>query len=186
MTSAPTVTTISPADFHRVRDSAGPHPLLIDVRTPAEFASGHLPGARNLPLSDLNPSDVAASRTTPADPVYVICQSGQWAATACVRLTAAGVAPVISIDGGTAAWQRAGFPTQSDATSGGASCPLSLEQQVRAIAGSLVLLGSALAFFLHPSFLALPAFVGAGLLFAGLTNRCGMAMLLLKMPWNRS
>lgn len=62
---------------------------------------------------------------------------------------------------------------------------MSLERQVRIAAGLLVVLGTALGYFVHPYLLGLPAFVGAGLVFAGITDTCGMGMLLAKMPWNQ-
>ena len=133
-----------------------------------------------MPLDELKPAVVAAKRANNGDPIYVICQSGARAAKACERLAAAGVDPVYSIEGGTAAWEQMGLPVER-----GASRVISLERQVRIAAGLLVLLGLALARLIHPIFLGLTAFVGVGLTFAGVTDYCGMAMLLGMMPWNR-
>jgi len=110
----------------------------------------------------------------------VICQSGGRATQACQQLADAGVGPVFCIEGGTAAWERAGLPVER-----GPGKVISLERQVRIGAGSLVLIGALLAWAVHPLFIFLPAFVGAGLIFAGVTDYCGMGILLGKMPWNR-
>jgi rhodanese-related sulfurtransferase len=174
------VKTIGVAQMRELIDS-GNALTIIDVRTPAEFAGVHAKGARLSPLDTLDPSAVAASRPNPADPLYVICQSGGRSAKACEKLEAAGITPVYSIEGGTSAWDRAGLPVER-----GDRHVISLERQVRITAGSLVLIGLVLAWAIHPYFLALTAFVGAGLVFAGVTDLCGMAILLHKMPWNRN
>ncbi len=153
---------------------------IVDVRTPAEFARVHALGARLMPLDELDPSVVAAHRGSAADPIYVICHSGTRASKACQRLEEAGVAQVYCIEGGTAAWEKSGLPVER-----GGGNVISLERQVRIGAGSLVLLGAILAWRVHPAFLVIPAFVGAGLVFAGTTDYCGMAIILGKMPWNR-
>ena len=81
--------------------------------------------------------------------------------------------------GGTLAWDKAGLPVQRGQKA------MSLERQVRIAAGSLVFTGAALGFFVHPYFIGLSAFVGAGLVFAGITDTCGMGMMIAKMPWNQ-
>jgi rhodanese-related sulfurtransferase len=170
--------TIPVAECRRRIESGKPLHIL-DVRTPAEFARIHAAGARLMPLDELDPAAAAAGRQGADEPIYVICQSGARAAKACQRFADAGVAQVYCVEGGTAAWEKMGLPVERG---GGV---ISLERQVRIAAGSLVLLGAILAWTLHPAFVAVPAFVGAGLMFAGITDTCGMAMLLGKMPWNR-
>jgi rhodanese-related sulfurtransferase len=155
-------------------------PTIIDVRTPGEFARLHARGAESMPLDQLDPAAVRARRQTADEPVYVICQSGGRATRACQQLNDAGAGPAVCIEGGTAAWQRAGLPVER--TAGGV---ISLERQVRIAAGSLVLIGVLAAWLVHPLFLALAAFIGCGLVFAGITDFCGMGLLLAKMPWNR-
>jgi len=113
------------------------------------------------------------------EPIYFICKSGSRAAKACEKMQAAGVGNALSIDGGTEAWERAGLPVVRG------KAAMSLERQVRIAAGSLVLIGLALGWFVHPYLYGLSAFVGAGLVFAGVTDWCGMGMLLARMPWNR-
>lgn len=83
------------------------------------------------------------------------------------------------MEGGTQAWDLAGLPVSRGKKA------MSLERQVRIAAGFLVFLGAALGFFVHPYFIAISAFVGAGLMFAGITDTCGMGMMLAKMPWNQ-
>jgi rhodanese-related sulfurtransferase len=170
---------VSLAEMRSTLES-GKATCLVDVRTPAEFAGVHASGAKLFPLDTLDPALVALQRSGPEDGIYVICQSGSRAAKACEKLNAAGVARVFCVEGGTAAWVKAGLPVER-----GASRVISLERQVRIGAGSLVVVGLALGWFVHPGFLILSAFVGCGLVFAGVTDYCGMGMLLARMPWNR-
>src|SRR4051812_49320241 len=105
------VNTVEPLEVHQFILS-GQSPVIIDVRTPAEYAGVHIVGARLMPLDGFNPAAVAGLRPTASDPIYVTCQSGARAGKACERLTQAGVAPVYSIEGGTAAWERLGLPVE--------------------------------------------------------------------------
>lgn len=169
--------TISPKKLNE-RKAAGEALVLIDVRTPAEFGEVHVPFAVNVPLDRITPESVREAAN--GAPVYVICRSGQRAKNACEQLARGGVDNLTLVEGGTQGWVDAGL----EAVRGKKA--ISLERQVRIAAGALVVLGSALAWFVHPAWLALPAFVGAGLVFAGVTDTCGMAMLLAKMPWNQT
>ena len=172
--------TICLPDVKRLME--GGEPLnLIDVRTPAEFERVHAAGARLVPLDSLDPAAISACRKTPQTPIYVICHSGARASNACQRLEQAGVGPAYCIEGGTAAWEQMGLPVLR-----GSRKVISLERQVRIAAGLLILLGFALAWSVWRWFLILPVFIGTGLLFAGVTDYCGMGLLLGKMPWNRS
>ena len=168
--------TVAPAEVARLRAEGRPV-RLIDVRTPVEYAEVHAEGARLVPLNQLDPR--AVSEGSDAEPLYVICKSGGRAAKAVEKFRAAGFANVFNVEGGTAAWERAGLPVVRGAK------VISLERQVRIGAGLLVLLGVLLGWLVHPAFYGLSAFVGAGLTFAGVTDWCGMGMLLAKMPWNR-
>jgi rhodanese-related sulfurtransferase len=171
--------TISAAELSALR--AGGKPLeLIDVRTPAEFREVHAEGARSIPLDRLDPGAIIASRGDRAgEPLYVLCQTGGRARKACEQFAAAGYPNAVVVEGGTLAWERAGLPVVRGRKA------MSLERQVHVAAGALVLLGTALGAFLHPGFLAIPAFIGGGLVFAGITDTCAMAMLLARMPWNQ-
>lgn len=174
-----TVNSISSADFRNLMERGGPLNLL-DVRTPGEFARVHVSGARSMPLDQLDPAAIAAQRRDPAESIYLICQSGQRAAKARERLQQAAVNPVYCVEGGMAAWEKMGLPVER-----GPSSVISIERQVRIGAGALVLIGTVLAWVVHPGFIVFPGLVGAGLVFAGITDYCGMGMVLCKMPWNR-
>lgn len=173
------VQTIAPADLQKMRDQ-GNTPEIIDVRTPAEYLLAHIQGAKLVPLDSLDPAAIAAERRGTTQPIYVVCEKGGRAAKACQRLIDAGVSPVLSIEGGTAAWISAGLPVERKNVR-----VISLERQVRIVAGTLVLIGSLLALFVHIALLAIPIFIGSGLIFAGVTDFCGMGMLLARMPWNQ-
>ena len=172
--------TIPPAELFKLLTTV-PGLALLDVRTPAEFAEVHVPQARNIPLDVLAPDALlAGAGFTREQPVYLLCRSGFRAQRAAERLDAGGFLKPIVVEGGTAAWSRAGLPVER-----GPSQVISLERQVRIAAGSLVLIGLLLAYFVHPWFIGLSAFVGAGLVFAGITDFCGMGLLLARLPWNR-
>jgi rhodanese-related sulfurtransferase len=153
---------------------------LIDVRTPKEFQEVHVVAASNWPLDKLDPEAVMKHRNGSAsEPLYVICHSGSRSRQACEKLSAAGHVNVFTVDGGTKACVEAGLPVARGAKT------MSLERQVRIAAGSLVLVGAVLGYFVHPYIIGLSAFIGAGLIFAGVTDTCGMGMLLARMPWNQ-
>jgi len=155
---------------------------MIDVRTRMEFYEVHAVGSLNVPLDTLNPGQIMASRGTRAqEPLYVICRSGSRSAQACKAFVNAGFENVVNIDGGTLAWIAATLPVNR-----GTKKMISLERQVRIVAGLLIVAGTALAAAVSPWFLVIPGFVGAGLTFAGLSNTCGMGMILARMPWNKS
>lgn len=152
---------------------------LLDVRTPAEFREIHVAFARNVPLDRLDARAIGkACSGSGVQPLYVICRSGSRGRQACEQLSAAGL-NAVNVEGGTLAWEAAGLPVVHGQKT------ISLERQVRIAAGFLVLVGAILALTVHPYFAGLSAFIGAGLMFAGITDTCGMAMLLAKMPWNQ-
>lgn len=174
------VSSITPEELH-ARHQSGRPVELIDVRTPAEYREVHAELARPVPLDALDPKAVMeARRGTGQEPLYVICHSGSRGKKACAQFLAAGYPGVVNVEGGTLAWERAGLPVVRGKKT------IALERQVRIAAGSLVLIGTALGAFVHPGFLALSAFVGAGLVFAGVTDTCGLALLLARMPWNQA
>ena len=155
-----------------------PNAFIVDVRTPLEHSEVHVADAVLLPLSELQPAKVtemAAGR-----PIHVLCRSGNRARKAAEQMTAAGIANVAVIEGGIEAWIAAGLPVTRGKK------VMSLERQVRVAAGTLVLVGTVLGFWLHPGFYAIPAFVGCGLIFAGITDWCGMGLLIARMPWNQA
>lgn len=173
------VATITPKELHALSQQNSAVEI-IDVRTPVEFREVHATVARNVPLDRLEPSALAAARNgNGQSPLYFICRSGSRGKQACEKLISAGFNNVINVEGGTLAWDQAGLPVVRGKKA------ISLERQVRIAAGSLVLAGSLLGWFVDPLFLGLSAFVGAGLVFAGITDTCGMGMLLARMPWNQ-
>ena len=155
-------------------DLGGPAaPLVVDVRLPAEYQAVHLEPSMLLPLDQ-----IAQRRDElPRDrELVLVCRTGSRARLAAAEL--AGFRTRV-LEGGLVAWQGAGHPVVVG------KAHLSLERQVRITAGALASAGGVLAVAVSPWFGLVPAFVGAGLVYAGVTDRCGMAMLLGKLPYNR-
>ena len=150
---------------------------VIDVREFSEFDSERVAEAQFMPLSNF---EKHAEEIDHSKPVYLMCRSGNRAKQAAERLAKKGFTDVHVVEGGMVAWSEAGLPVVK-----GESKVWSLERQVRFVAGSLVVLGAILSFAVHPYFISLSAFVGAGLVFAAVTDTCGMAMILARMPWNQ-
>jgi rhodanese-related sulfurtransferase len=151
---------------------------LLDVRTPGEYETVHITGAYNVPLDTLG-EHAAEIRATVAEPVVLVCQSGARARRAEEALKAAGMPNLHVLEGGVNGWVAAGKPVRRGAGR------ISLERQVRMAAGTLAATGGFLALLVHPLFALLPAFVGSGLVFAGVTDTCAMGMLLARLPYNR-
>ncbi|MDD5198229.1 MAG: rhodanese-like domain-containing protein [Terrimicrobiaceae bacterium] len=167
------ISTISPAEAQKRNGDA----LLLDVRTPAEFEEAHIDGSVLHPLGDLNPEEVkqlAAGKSA----CFLICRSGNRARQAAEKLKSCELEGLRILEGGVQAWDAAGLPLSRGTKT------MSLERQVRIAAGTLVFTGAMLGYFVHPAWIALPAFVGTGLVFAGITDTCGMGMLIARMPWN--
>jgi rhodanese-related sulfurtransferase len=155
-----------------------PDVRLLDVRTPGEYESAHIVGAYNVPLDTLG-EHADEIRATVNEPVVLICQSGARARRAEEVLKHCRMTNVHVLDGGMNGWLAAGQAVKRGAQR------VSLERQVRIAAGALAGIGAILALLVHPLWALLPAFVGSGLVFAGVTDTCGMAMLLAKLPYNR-
>jgi len=174
MTSA----TISPFDARRrIEDGSA---ILVDIREPAEYARESIPGAKLTPLSKF---DAAAVRREAGDCPAVIfhCQGGNRTRANAQTLEACGVPEVYMLEGGLQGWKAAGLPSRLDRRQ-----PIEMPRQVQIGAGSLVVVGLALGATVSPWFVLLSAFVGCGLVFAGVSGWCGMARLLAVMPWNRA
>jgi rhodanese-related sulfurtransferase len=160
----------------QLRNQSSTPGLLVDVRSGTEFASGHIPGAVNIPMDQIEArlGDLGLNL-----PIVLVCQSGKRA-----RMTAGLLEPcqrqIAVLEGGTKAWIEAGLPVVTSVKT-----RWSLERQVRLGAGSLVLTGAILALTASPLWVFLCGFVGLGLTFAGLTDICPMAVMLERMPWNR-
>jgi rhodanese-related sulfurtransferase len=148
--------------------------VVIDVREPLEYAGGHIEGSLNVPLARLHQADL------PSGPLVLVCQSGKRSAQGVQILVERGRShPVSDLQGGIPGWQQAGLPLRRLR-----NAPLPLMRQVQIIAGSLVLFGLILSYTVAPGWIFLTWFVGAGLVFAGISGFCGMARLLAVMPWN--
>lgn len=155
-----------------------PGARLLDVRSPGEHESMHIRGSYNVPLDAL-PEYRDQIRASVDSPVVLVCQSGNRARQAEVALSESGMTKLFILDGGMGRWVEEGLEVDRGPSR------ISLERQVRIAAGGLALLGGALAVTLHPAWGLLAAGVGAGLLFAGLTDSCAMGMMLTKLPYNR-
>ena len=168
--------TIAPAELQMLL-AAQPTLPVVDVRTPMEFAEVHVPQARSVPLDELEPGALPFQKDAP---VYLLCRGGQRATKAAEKLAQAGFSQPVVVAGGTLAWIAAGLPVKRSAVK-----VISLERQVRIAAGVIILAGVLLARLIDGRFIWLSGLVGVGLIFAGITNFCGMGLLLAKMPWNK-
>lgn len=151
--------------------------MLIDVREPGEYASEHIPGAKLMPLSNLNPGQIQPTADTK---VVLYCQSGNRSKRAAQVFFDAGFESIVQLQGGLPTWKTAGYPTKINK-----NAPISLFRQVQIVAGTLVFTGTVLGAFVSPWFLILSGFVGGGLVFAGVSGTCAMGTLLAKLPYNQ-
>ncbi|MFB7895033.1 rhodanese-like domain-containing protein [Streptomyces xiamenensis] len=155
---------------------------IIDVRTPGEYAGGHLPGALNIPLDRIRRALPDIRHASDRGDILVVCASGARSQNACTILAENGVTAA-TLSGGTGAWAADGHELHRPQ---GASCAVwGMERQVRLTAGVIVLLGLLLGLVVHPAFQFLSAGIAGGLVFSALTNTCGMAAMLAKLPHNR-
>jgi rhodanese-related sulfurtransferase len=152
---------------------------LIDVRTPREFEEIRIEFARNLPLEHLD-ADLLAKERNGNEPLYVICKSGTRGKAACEKFLKAGLDAVYNIEGGTLAAVEAGLPIRRGRKA------FAVDRQMRIVAGTLTLAGAVLGAFVHPAFIGLSAFIGGGLIFAGVTDYCPMMTMIARMPWNQT
>lgn len=167
--------TISPSELKARLDNH--QVLLVDVREPAEHRSECIEGACLIPLSTLS-MDKLPSTT---QPIVIHCRSGKRSCEACQKLLKENPQlDIASLDGGIAAWEKAGFRIKRSAKK-----ILPLDRQTQLTAGAIAFVGVVLGAAINPIFYALSGFVGLGLMFAGISGWCGMAKLLAKMPWNR-
>jgi len=168
--------SVSPQEAKKLIEQGA---VLIDIRERVEYLREHIPHALSLPLTD-----ITAGKTVPGaerQPVIFHCLAGMRTVQNANALTkAASPAPVLLMAGGINAWKSAGLPTIEDRKQ-----PLPVMRQVQIVAGTLILAGVVLGYTVDSRLFLLSGFVGAGLLFAGLSGLCGMASLLLKMPWNK-
>lgn len=176
MTTGTTPTTLLPAQAAARLDDY----LIVDVRTPGEYAAGHLPGAHNVPLDRLDAALPALRDAAARTDLLMVCASGNRSATACAELAAAGV-PAGTLEGGTTAWAAEGRPLHRPEN---ARTAWAMERQVRLAAGSLVVLGLAAGTRWRAA-RWVSAAIGGGLVFSAATDTCGMAAVLARLPHNR-
>lgn len=174
-TTADAKLTVTPQDAKAAIDRGALR--VIDVREPSEYAAGHIPQGELVPLGTLRE---AAANWPREKPILVHCQAGRRGETARQALVGLGFKSVVNLKGGFGAWTAAGLPSVKK--QGG---PWSLERQVRFTVGLLVILFTILGITVRPWFFALDFFISAGLIFSAVSNTCGMALVLTRMPWNR-
>ncbi len=185
LTSAPSMAApfqeASPAQVRQWLRSG--EAVLIDVREPDEFAREYIAGATLLPLSRFDPAQ-ALLKAKPGQRIVMQCKSGRRSADACRLATplAAAGHTVFTLAGGIEAWKKENLPVELNTSVSG----VSVMRQVQLVIGVGVLAGSALAWFVHPAFVGIPAFFGAGLTFAGATGTCALATVIGMMPWNKA
>jgi len=150
---------------------------LVDIREADEYVREHITGAVNLPLSALETSQLELEAD---NDIVLYCRSGNRTQVNCGRLAGIVSGNAQILDGGITAWKTAGLPVTENR-----KAPMEIQRQVQITAGFLALLGAVLGYWVNPLFLGLSAFIGAGLMFSGLTGSCAMGVMLSKMPWNR-
>ncbi|MFN9019755.1 MAG: rhodanese-like domain-containing protein [Pseudanabaena sp.] len=151
--------------------------ILIDVREPSEYAAERIDGARLVPLSKLDINQIPFGGDKD---IVLQCQTGIRSGQAAQQLLNSGIETVTHLEGGLNVWKQRGYPTRIDR-----NAPISINRQVQITAGTLVVVGTILGAFVSPSFLIISGFVGAGLVFSGITNTCVMGTLLAKLPYNQ-
>jgi rhodanese-related sulfurtransferase len=178
MTSSPTAARLLDVQTLQERMTGDDAPRVLDVRTPAEFETAHIPGSYNVPLNNLREHRDELRRHLDDD-VVLVCQSGGRAAQAEKTLAEVGLPGLRVLEGGMAAWQSADAPVNRGKQT------WELERQVRLVAGGLVL-SSILGSTVVPELKWVAGAIGGGLTFAALSNTCAMGMLLARMPWNKT
>jgi rhodanese-related sulfurtransferase len=158
---------------------SGKRVALIDVRTPVEHDEMHIAGSQLMPLDRLDPGAVKKAAAN-ADQCVIICRSGKRAEQAYQKLRAAGCDNLVILDGGVMSWESAGLALNRSARK-----RLPLMRQVQLVIGAGAFVGSILALTVHRDFALIPAVLGGGLMLAGATGWCGLAVVFSKMPWNK-
>ena len=176
-TSQPIPPVVTPTELAYAL-AAHPEIRLIDVRTPGEYDTAHIRGAYNVPLDTLAEHGPEI-RANVAEPVVLVCQSGQRARKAEAALREAGMPNLHVLEGGVNGWMASGQPVIRGAAR------ISLERQVRIVAGAIAAVGAILALVVDPLFALVPAVIGSGLVFAGITDICAMGLALARLPYNR-
>ncbi len=169
--------TITPVELQKILTGPAGISRHLTCERRWSLRKSTFPRPATSPLDELKPGSLPLPKD---QPVYLLCRSGRRATKAAEKLAKEGFSQPIVVEGGTLAWIEASLPVTRNATK-----VISLERQVRIAAGAIVFTGVLLARFVNPHFIWLSGFVGAGLVFAGITDYCGMGLLLARMPWNR-
>ena len=173
------VNTITPKELNDLLTEQ-PDLHLVDIRMPPEFREVHVAGASNIPFDRLSAQRLASAfEGNGGSTTYFICKAGKYSLKACEKARKLGLSEVVSVEGGTDACAIAGLSVERGKKG------VSLERQVRITAGLVILAGAVLAMTVHPYWVGVPAFIGAGLVYSGISDTCGMAAMLTRMPWNR-
>lgn len=151
--------------------------ILIDVREPSEYTAERIDGAKLVPLSKLDINQIPFGV---GKDIVLQCQTGNRSRQAAQKLLASGIETVTHLEGGINAWKLRGYPIRIDR-----NAPISVNRQVQIIAGTIVVVSTILGAFVSPLFLIISGFVGAGLVFSGISNTCAMGTLLSKLPYNQ-
>jgi len=167
---------MTPQDVRKLQHSDDA--LLLDVRTPAEIRQSELEACKRVPHEKVGACPDLDQLPRDRE-IITICASGKRATMAAQTLEEKGFTNLSVMEGGVNQWKSEGLPVKEG------KGVMSLERQVRIAAGTLVAIGAALAYFVNPAWILLPGFVGCGLVFAGITDTCGMGMMIAKMPWNQ-
>jgi rhodanese-related sulfurtransferase len=175
MTAGATVKIATPGELRNWMNDGST--VLIDVRESGEFHGENIVGSVSHPLSRLDVDEISQMAFSR---VVLTCASGARAKKAAQALVAAGLDQVSYIDGGIDTLKRAAFDVLIEK-----NAPISIMRQVQIVVGALSVLGAALGYTVHPGFYAICAFVGAGLLLAGLSGTCMMASMLARLPYNK-
>ena len=178
MTITRTLELVMDAEAVAQLQQGQPDTTILDVRTPAEFESAHIPGSYNVPL-DLLPEHTTEIAATIGGPLVLVCQSGVRARQAEQALLGAELPRLHILDGGLTAWERQGLPVTRGRQR------WAMERQVRGIAGGIVLASAVAGTLVARPLGLIAAGVGGGLLFSGISNSCAMASVLAKLPYNR-
>ena len=166
--------TVTPAEAQKMLQEN--RARLIDVREADELAALRIPGSEAAPLSVISWMDIRPA--TQEFPIIFTCNSGRRTKNNSDLLQRLAGGPAWQMEGGTSAWAKQGLPTETSKKT------LPIFRQIQIGAGSLVLLGLLSSLAWKPM-IWLSAFVGGGLVFAGVTGFCGLGLLLSAMPWNK-
>jgi rhodanese-related sulfurtransferase len=173
-TQQDSIKTIDPATVKQLWEQN--QVKLIDVREIGEYSAEHIEGADLMSLSRFNPEEISPDN----QPIILCCQTGSRSNQAAEKLLKAGFTEVNHLQGGLNQWKQLGYPTKINK-----NAPISIMRQVQIVAGFLVFSGVVLGKLVSPYFFILSGFVGAGLMFAGISGTCAMAKLLMKLPYNK-